>query len=755
MITAVVALTVGLFGAIYLLYRRFRSFKPLADSESQANLEIAACTKGEVSDHHHESLFSVNSTTSTMAHSELSVRSLAHSTQSSVPVRLCLSEAIVSEKLSLLFEKCPQSPSKKKRDTALQQKIMQASERLVSGWLVVDCILNVTSTALELNDVHISTALHRIASTFSKSSEKSKISRSLRSDGRFKNLRNLACNILSSTTPRVVSTIAWSMGKLDFYDNGLMTRIDDYMVTNLSSFDARGIANTLYAYGLLNYRGESEKTLEIVTEHLPSRLSDMKPQEISNSVYALSRLGYLSCSLFESVADFTKKKLSEYKYQEMANLIFSFSNLGVKNVDLFKAVESELIKRGITACLSQDISNTLTAFGKVKIPCDSLCAAVCSPEGIARLNGFSPQALANCLAALTELKFFSDDYFIAAVDSFRQSLNSRKVTISECVVISEALAASKYDAEKFPIVAWLMSDITQFILENMKILKPHDFSIILLSIISLRYHTNLINAATPYTCSRINEFRPNSLITLTKAFAIFGYIQPELSEVIVRRIKQSNFAFSELIDIAFDLASLGITDNEISEEILKEIDCDHIHLCKAFAIVVESQNSESIKIVSKSLSALQDEVELETIEEFAVIAKTLKIVVRSEQKDNPILLNIFKKNAKFAKPSECSEICLYLNNSAIAFETKQSIISSIVQVNMVIHMNEYSVEEIKTVLDACSSFSAFEAGDSLISFLQEVVHERLCMLTVDEISILTSAIQNFVYKKAANEHYRT
>ncbi|KAF4680412.1 hypothetical protein FOZ62_004856, partial [Perkinsus olseni] len=222
------------------------------------------------------------------------------------------------------------SGNSKRVQMAIQQRIMQAANMYRDPCRTIAEILSVFDEfqrdGVEFNEIHTSTALHRLATAITKSgaggsrpsdgcgggggaansTNASVMATYVTSDARFVRLVERAKVLLPGATTRAVSNITWALSKLNYTDEGILDIVTEYMLTNLESFDTQGVSNCLYAFGLLRCSSGDRRRLLLdrLCEHIPPRLNEFKPQEISNCVYALARLGHRDDNFLAVVASY-------------------------------------------------------------------------------------------------------------------------------------------------------------------------------------------------------------------------------------------------------------------------------------------------------------------------------------------------------------------------------------------------------------------------------------------------------------------
>lgn len=647
--------------------------------------------------------------------------------------------------------------NKKRNEAALQQRILQASSRNGSPKLVIDSLLTIIDDASSIcpdtiNDIHISTVFHRLAVAVSNHTDKNRLLSSLTADHRLTNLIDVAVERIPSTTARVVSTIAWSAGKLDLHRNDLLRAVSTYFDTHLAEFDAQGIANTLYAFALLQFKGTY---LERCSAHLPSRLPEMKPQEVANTAYAMARLGYGEYSniLFNSIGDFAADKLCEYKTQECSNMVYAFSVVGVRHAALLSAVEAEFLRRGIRQCVSQDISNTLYGFAKLKFPCPGLCDAICSFEGITLLTGLSTQALSTTISALAQLEYTSVEFIDAACTVFASHLRNRQYsarvgfTSQDVVYFTEALAKFKCE-----VPAVLVSEVTSFLLETLWDIKTGDFIAILHALVTLKADcVALLESAADYAIAKIDDFRPAALTNFASALAASAHVNPRLLRVLSRRALQltDRFRPQNFIGLGCSLSLLAWKDDVLFTKVEEIFDVYSTiltfdDLCRVAVCLVRSDQREALQRCCMLIGTVSTDGVLDT----ELVATLLRLFAKYRPPTAgaiEVLVSVLTSRIAAVSSIDLVTCCTSISKLGrlVPEGAARVFFSALVEKAMPLKLAAMNVAGVTAMLRALSSFASHDEGERALFFLQSWLPTKLSTVTPEEVQDLVSALEPF------------
>lgn len=105
-----------------------------------------------------------------------------------------------------------------------------------------------------------------------------------------------------------------------------------------------------------------------IAEELAANASEMKTQEIANTLWAFSRNRYPHADLFNALGDTSidESKIWLFKYQELSNTVWAFATLGLQHPRLFEKVEMAAMRKRYDMA-PQNIANILWAYTKLRV----------------------------------------------------------------------------------------------------------------------------------------------------------------------------------------------------------------------------------------------------------------------------------------------------------------------------------------------------------------------------------------------------
>ncbi|KAF4666337.1 hypothetical protein FOZ61_009916 [Perkinsus olseni] len=230
---------------------------------------------------------------------------------------------------------CQQQPTA--NEFEIQRNILAAanSRSVNSLLLIVDMHLN------ELNSVNVSTLIHRLAS-ITQNQEQSQ--RALARDARVKQILQRAIELAPTSSCQSLSNICWAIGKLQMV--------------------------------------EEKDVVQAIVEAAKTRLDHFRPQNFSNMLYGLSRVGYCDRELMELVAGKVANTLCTFKPQELSNLLYAYGRLNCYNEELLQEICS-CVAAMMPRYDGQGVGNVMCSLAKLNYPCGHLMDAVAADVALA------------------------------------------------------------------------------------------------------------------------------------------------------------------------------------------------------------------------------------------------------------------------------------------------------------------------------------------------------------------------------------
>mmetsp|Transcript_7086 Transcript_7086/g.24902 ORF Transcript_7086/g.24902 Transcript_7086/m.24902 type:complete len:294 (-) Transcript_7086:58-939(-) len=125
-----------------------------------------------------------------------------------------------------------------------------------------------------------------------------------------------------------------------------------------------------------------------IAQDAPRKVHTFNAQELANTAWAFSTLGFEAPTLFEAIAAESVKKIKAFTSQNLANTVWAFANVGAEAPLLFEAVAFESPKK-LATFTPLEVANTAWAFSLAGYAAPALFDAV-APVFEARLCDWDP-----------------------------------------------------------------------------------------------------------------------------------------------------------------------------------------------------------------------------------------------------------------------------------------------------------------------------------------------------------------------------
>jgi len=270
-------------------------------------------------------------------------------------------------------------------------------------------------------------------------------------------------------------------------------------------------------------------------KRLKHRLSDtlrnadtgvLKPQDLSNVAWALTKLGLLNAVLCGHLSEHIMRTIAEFEPVNLSMTLWAFARSGFLDEKLFRAAATE-VKRQLPDFQPQQIANTIWAMAKSGFVDEELFLAAASLT-IEKLDEFQPMNFSMLLYSFALAKVPHPQLFEEVGKRCTVSALS-KATSSPHIVTNLALAfsdAGVINGEVFDALALTASDA-------------------------------------------LSDFRCQQISTLMRAFARAGVKHDKLfkkvSEAVVLRLAE--FEQPDLQDLLAAFQSLGLSTSDIGRAI--------------------------------------------------------------------------------------------------------------------------------------------------------------------------------------------
>ncbi|CAL8462328.1 g1861 [Coccomyxa elongata] len=288
---------------------------------------------------------------------------------------------------------------------------------------------------------------------------------------------------------------------------------------DLDKFDAVCMATALHTlasmrastqqYSALFERQEVLRLMHVIG----TRLSDFTARNLSNSLWALAKMGHNPGeAMLNAMAAEVAKKLGGCNAQNLANIAWSYATLSHNpGEELLEAIAVEAEKK-LAEFSPQNISNLLYAFAKLEYK-PSAFLEQASQAAVPILTNFTPQALSNTVWALSKLDTLDETLFTAIVKQVLDKL-------------------TRFNAQNVANTVWgfanlgfdpglqLCDAVAQNSIYTMHDYSPQNIANVLWSYAKMgkRYEA-LLSSASAHAAHTMSAFQPQSVANFCWAFA--------------------------------------------------------------------------------------------------------------------------------------------------------------------------------------------------------------------------------------------
>jgi len=222
----------------------------------------------------------------------------------------------------------------------------------------------------------------------------------------------------------------------------------------ISTAKPQELSNTLWALATLGWHRDDNTLTKLVTA-MVQRISTATPQALSNTLWALATLGWhRDDSTLTKLVTAMVQRSSTGKPQELSNTLWALATLGWHRDDstLTKLVTA-MVQRSSTAT-PQALSNTLWALGQFDWydagTIKALAAAIAQSSSSAK-----PQDMSNALQALGSLRWYDAAVYSQLVGGLLQKISrDNKPGQSLSNALFSCALSSHFDSSVDALAAW-------------------------------------------------------------------------------------------------------------------------------------------------------------------------------------------------------------------------------------------------------------------------------------------------------------
>lgn len=210
-------------------------------------------------------------------------------------------------------------------------------------------------------------------------------------------------------TPRNLTMVAWGLAALKAHQPLLLKRIGWQVIQKLDGFDARTLANLVWAFATLDVR---ELDLTIAGAALYPKIAEraiaevwrFRPQELANVLWAFATLAIRHPALFAAAAEAVLAMLSDLNTFDLGQTVWAFAAVRLRDDALFGAIAAR-VKTGHDDKEHKpiNVSNLCWAYAKVEYSDDAYFRHL-AWIAKSKLSCANPQDLCNQLWSFAAMK---------------------------------------------------------------------------------------------------------------------------------------------------------------------------------------------------------------------------------------------------------------------------------------------------------------------------------------------------------------
>ncbi|KAG2488358.1 hypothetical protein HYH03_013048 [Edaphochlamys debaryana] len=348
---------------------------------------------------------------------------------------------------------------------------------------------------------------------------------------------------------------------VDAAGRALLDLLAQLMVGRIDSFDARGLANSAWAFGKVKYVPAGGLP-SVIAQAALRRMHELSPQNLSNLVWAFVYMHHADEQLLAAAARYVCARVHEFKPQELANIVWAFASLGHRDDQMLHIV-AEQAQRIAPLFKEQELSNVLWALGKMGLRDRPDVLESLMAETRCKLPAFLPQGISNVAWALAAVGHADMLFLDRVVAQCGSQLGGFDVQALANLVW--AMASLGYHQPHF-----LAAVVNECLGRGLDRLSPQNLSNILWGCATLNHRDpRMLTAWAAQTLEKLASFEPQGLSNTAWAFARLGYNSPQLFQALGAAAlhKLDGFTAQGLSNLAWAMATAGHTQPRLFEAI--------------------------------------------------------------------------------------------------------------------------------------------------------------------------------------------
>ncbi|GAX73481.1 hypothetical protein CEUSTIGMA_g933.t1 [Chlamydomonas eustigma] len=191
-----------------------------------------------------------------------------------------------------------------------------------------------------------------------------------------------------------------SPGNLDKVGRELAASLANLMVNQVHLFDARGLANSAWAFAKIRHV-PLPGLPTMIAEEAAKKMRDFGAQNISNLAWSFVYMHHRDVYVLDMMAQQILVRLDDFKPQELSNVMWAFASLDYLNSHTLEALSKKAVAMA-PYFKEQELSNVIWAFGRLQYNCPHALSALLGEAG-AKLHILHPQGVANIAWSMAAL----------------------------------------------------------------------------------------------------------------------------------------------------------------------------------------------------------------------------------------------------------------------------------------------------------------------------------------------------------------
>eukprot|EP00434_Breviolum_minutum_P029296 symbB.v1.2.025911.t1/scaffold2550.1/size76503/5 len=273
-------------------------------------------------------------------------------------------------------------------------------------------------------------------------------------------LGELAAPRLAEFKPYEVTNMLWAYAKLKEWNAQLFSAVAARLCGRQKwEFKAQCLSVAAWSFTMMKWRDEN--LFQSMAEELSGQATLLKPQEISNTLWAFGKQKIAHKELFEALgwSAFELVWQARFKPKELANCLSAFARVGLSHPNLFNNAINMVIRR-TPDFTARQIASILWAYQRLEVD-NRWELAVKVLSSVVACRTFSPEDLCLILqsACCCGVHSSGTEKLWEVLNSIQSSeLGKSPVVMQTIAEVREKMDARSFENGPFPLLAESSSD---------------------------------------------------------------------------------------------------------------------------------------------------------------------------------------------------------------------------------------------------------------------------------------------------------